>query len=113
MNLAQVKEAGIEYEAGLQRLSGNRDLYDRFLVRFFSDPTFNELNNSIAEKRYEEAYKQAKILEGLTKNLSMVDLCEPISEIVIKLEREELDKLPLFLKTANEKYLIAKSAVGL
>lgn len=89
MNIVKLQEAGINYEEGLKRFSNKAELYEKYLVKFFSDPLFAELGNYISEKNYTEAFKCAHTLKGLSGNLSITGLYKYISVMVEALRNNE------------------------
>lgn len=91
MNITQLKEAGIDYEAGLKRFANKPALYEKYLVKFFSDTSFAELGTYIAEGNITEAFKCAHTLKGLSGNLSINSFYKHISVMVEALRNNEVE----------------------
>ena len=59
MDIAKLKEAGIDYDEGLKRFANREDLYEKYLGKFPDDPAMSQLEAFLAEKNYAEAFKCA------------------------------------------------------
>ena len=93
MNIMELKNAGVDYESGLKRFSNKAELYEKYLVKFFSDTSFLALGNYISEKNYTEAFKCAHTLKGLSGNLSITSLYEHICVMVEALRNNEVESV--------------------
>lgn len=85
--LMQVK---IDYQEGLKRFSGQRNLYEKYLFGFQDDPMFHELEQAMEAQDYEKAFRRAHAFKGLVGNLSMVGLYRMVVPFVEAL-REGFD----------------------
>lgn len=75
----------IDYEDGLARFSGNKQLYEKFLYGFLKDETYNGIKKSIKEEDFVDAFKCAHTLKGISGNLSLQRLynaCIPFVEML-------------------------------
>lgn len=93
MNIEELKSAGIDYASGVKRFSNKAALYEKYLVKFFSDPSFSALGEYISGKDYEEAFKCAHTLKGLSGNLSLTGFYEQLSVMVEALRNNEPDSV--------------------
>ena len=77
-------EAGVDLDRTMERFMNNEGLYLKFLKRFPEDPNFAQMKENIAGGQYEEAFKNAHTLKGLSGNLglesfylSLIHISEP------------------------------------
>lgn len=77
--------AGVDYEKTLKRFSGNAALLERFARKFPTDPSFSQLDEAMAEKRYEDAEHAAHTLKGVAGNLGFQRLSELSGDVVEEL----------------------------
>lgn len=73
---------GIDYNEGVKRFSGNAAIYEKFLLKFLDDTTFEELDQAMQNRDYGTAFSAAHTLKGVTGNLSMNRLYEELVAFV-------------------------------
>lgn len=78
VNLDAFRDAGIDYEKGIERFMGNEELYLDFLMRFLYDSSFQEFCAGVAMEDMEMAEKALYTLRGTIANLSMDRLLSAI-----------------------------------
>lgn len=103
-----LKENGVDVEATIRRFMGNEAMYQKFLGKFIDDQNYNSLGKYLEVKDYEEAYKCAHTLKGVTANLGLIPIQQVVSELVEELrgkKAEEVDEV-----RANAKWQEVKSA---
>ena len=61
------------YDEALSRLMNER-LMERFLQKFLSDPSFNEIKDAIENKDGDKAFRGAHTLKGVSANLAFTKL---------------------------------------
>lgn len=66
--------AGVDYEEAVKRFSGNAGIYEKFLLKFEEDPSFQELDQAMKSQDYGTAFTAAHTLKGVSGNLSMNEL---------------------------------------
>lgn len=93
MNEKILKKAGIDCLAGIRRFSGNAALYEKYLKKFAADENFKLAKNAIEEKNYEDMLKYVHTLKGVTGNLSMTELFNSCSELVIVIRDKEFNRV--------------------
>ena len=54
-----LKEAGADVETTVRRFMGNEAMYEKFLKKLLDNPNFDNLKVNMADKDYEEAYRNA------------------------------------------------------
>lgn len=101
---AKLVEAGVDVKSALDRFMGRDDLLLRFLKKFGEDPNYEILKNSMAEKKYEEAFKAAHSLKGVCGNLSMVNLFQTISKEVEFLRGQQYEEAEKLFPRVVEEY---------
>lgn len=57
------------YQDVMERLQ-SETLVKRFAIKFLSDPSFGRLKAAVTERNYEEAFRAAHSLKGVSQNLS-------------------------------------------
>lgn len=83
----QLVEYGADVETALKRFMGKDALYMKFLVKFLDDKNFSGLEENLTAKDYDEAYKSAHALKGVTGNLGLLplfDIAAKLSEMLRK-----------------------------
>lgn len=74
-------ENGADVEGTLHRFMGNGALFLKFLLKFKDDQNFVLLRDSLDQKDYEEAFKAAHTLKGVTANLGLSPICDSASKL--------------------------------
>lgn len=82
MDLLDIENAGINYNEGLERFANNQALYEKFLFKFKNDPNFSDLQKYIKEEDWENAFKSAHALKGISGNLSLENIYDTTRKIV-------------------------------
>lgn len=74
MTLKECYEAlGGDYNGTLERLCTEK-LVERFAVKFLADESFPALQKAMAEGKYEDAFREAHTLKGVSINLGFTRL---------------------------------------
>lgn len=77
----KLEENGADVEGTLHRFMGNGALFLKFLVKFKDDHNFVLLRDSIEQKDYEEAFKAAHTLKGVSANLGLTPIYNSASRL--------------------------------
>lgn len=77
----QLIDNGADVEGALHRFMGNEALYLKFLIKFRSDANYAGLTESLDQANYEEAFKYAHTLKGVSANLGLDPICRPVSAL--------------------------------
>lgn len=77
----QLIENGADVEGTLHRFMGNEALFLKFLLKFKDDTNYSGLIESLDQENYEEAFKYAHTLKGVSANLGLDPICRPVSEL--------------------------------
>ena len=73
---------GIDINDGLRRMMGKESLYERCLKLFCTQARASKLCEYVLTEDYENAYKDAHSLKGVTGNLSITVLHDLYAEFV-------------------------------
>ena len=74
-------EAGIDYDSAMNLFMGKPEIFNRFLVKFKNDESYNQIKKAIADNDCEAAFKAAHTLKGVAGNLSFKELAKVASDI--------------------------------
>lgn len=74
MEIEVMNRAGIDYEDGLRRMSGNEALYRKFLKKFLQDGSMIRLKDCLSEGDMEGVYEAAHTLKGTSGTLTFGQL---------------------------------------
>lgn len=77
-----LQECGVNLEAALKRMKGNKKTYKLFLIEFFEDTDFADLKTSLDDEQVEDAFEYAHGLKGIAANLGLDNVYGPLSELV-------------------------------
>ncbi|MFG6355722.1 MAG: Hpt domain-containing protein [Acetatifactor sp.] len=91
----RLAENGADVEGTLHRFMGNEALYLKFLLKFKDDTNYRGLLNSLDGENYEEAFKYAHTLKGVSANLGLDPIGRPASALTELLRgkaAEEVDR---------------------
>lgn len=87
----------------------NDDRISKFLGIFFQDPTYNTLVETYSAGDLEGAFRAAHTLKGIGRDLGLVSISEPASELADML-RPNADGVPSDPDSAPPKYEQVKEA---
>ena len=78
MNIEILKACGVEYEEGLERFSGSRRLYEKYLKMLLSDPTYEEMRRAACEGDLQTAFEAGHKMKAFIGNLAIDGFYEKI-----------------------------------
>lgn len=113
----QLKNVGVDVDTGLKRFMNNEALYMKFLNKFLTEPTYEQLQECIQKEDYPEAFRQAHTLKGVSANLSLTLLADSVSRLVELLRNcenptEEISvKAKEYMDEITENYLEVSSVL--
>ena len=73
----RLAENGADVDGAIRRFMGNEALYSKFLGKFKDDASYENLLVSLDKEDFEEAFKCAHTLKGVSANLGL----DPIGQI--------------------------------
>ncbi|MCR5294318.1 MAG: Hpt domain-containing protein [Lachnospiraceae bacterium] len=80
--LKRLESFGFDIENARHRFLDDDDFYKESILSLARDPEFKILDDALREKRYEDAFRSAHNLKGVTLTLGAVPLSDPISRVV-------------------------------
>jgi len=105
-----LKEFGANVDEGLNRCMKNEALYLRLVATIPKEKSFDELKESISSGDLDTAFERAHALKGVTGNLSLTPLYDPIVQITELLRaRTEMDYTELVEEILAQRDKLAKS----
>lgn len=91
MNVEQCYKAmGSDYQNVLNRFGQSEAMVKKFARRFLQDPSFSELETSLAQEKAEEAFRAAHTLKGVCLNLGFDKLYEVSATLTESLRAREI-----------------------
>lgn len=112
MNFKLLEENGINVKSGINRFGNKEKLYEKYLLKFLNDNSFNELYEFMMHTDYEKAFMSAHTLKGIVGNLSLDNLYEPLCDLVEGLRKgNNLENAIKLLPIVKEKYDICVNAI--
>lgn len=103
---------GGDYQDVLTRLrSGER--IQRFLYKILEDKSYDTLISAMAAKEYEEAFRAAHTLKGISLNLSLTQLYASSNELTEALRvKPQAERAEALLARVKEDYALAVASIG-
>lgn len=77
----QLEENGADVDMTLKRFMGNEAIYMKFIMKFLDDKSYDGIKENLENKNYEEVFKSAHTLKGVTANLGL----DPINAVASQL----------------------------
>ena len=101
---------GGDYNEVLGRLYSEA-LVQKFVGKFLADQSFQLLSDSLNAGAYEDAFRAAHTLKGVTQNLSFTKLYHSSHEITEALRTKDYDLAKLLLPKVQEDYAKTVGAI--
>ena len=101
---------GGDYGEVLGRLYSEA-LVRKFIGKFLSDQSFQLLDDSMKAGNYEEAFRAAHTLKGVSQNLSFTRLYQSSHEITEALRTKDYDLAARLLQKVEEDYALTSAAI--
>ena len=89
----------------------SEDRVRRFVVKFLTDPSYDNLIKAYDEKNLEEAFRAAHTIKGICQNLSFTKLYESSHVLSDKLKAGEFDDTAEILEQVKADYARTVSAI--
>ena len=81
LTIEKLNNFGANTEEGLGRCYGNEALYLRLVGMIPAEASFDKLQSAIESNDLDAAFEAAHALKGITANVALTPLCEPVSEL--------------------------------
>lgn len=88
MSLEELRTFGADVDAGLARCMNNEALYLRLVEMAATDVSFAALGDYLKQGDLDKAFEEAHKLKGVTGNLSLTPLFNPVSALTELLRRK-------------------------
>lgn len=99
-----------DYQEVLGRLYSDA-LVQKFVGKFLSDQSFQLLESSLAAGNYDEAFRAAHTLKGVSQNLSFTKLYQSSHEITEALRTKDYDLAAQLLPKVEADYTQTAAAI--
>lgn len=98
------EQAGADYQDAMNRL-GSEALIKRFALKFLQDKSYEQLQEGLAQKDAEMAFRAAHTLKGVCANLGFESLFKVSSALTEQLRgKEEIRDCEELCKAVTEQY---------
>lgn len=101
---------GGDYQEVLGRLY-SESLVQRFVGKFLSDPSFQRLEDSLKAENYDEAFRAAHTLKGVSQNLSFTKLYQSSHELTEALRTKDYALAAQLFPTVEADYAQTAAAI--
>lgn len=93
-----------DIQGAIERLGKNETLYISCLRMFLKDPTMDKINETIKDKKWDEAFTVVHALKGLAGNMGFVPLMHSIGNLVVLIRAGKTNELNECLEIVNSNY---------
>lgn len=104
--------AGGDYAGVIGRLRTN-DRVAKFVTMFADDASYSNLVNNMADENWDEAFRAAHTLKGVSRDMGFIDLSDYASEITEALRASDIDRAKVLLPTVQEEYKKVADAIAM
>lgn len=111
MNIEKLKASGIDYEDGLSRFSGNRNLYEKYLRKLLTVTLYEEMKAALEKKDIKEAFECAHKFKAFIGNLSIAHFYEEIKNLTEELRAGEDRDFSEILQRLDREYEIILQSI--
>ena len=91
MNRYKLFQAGVNVNEALERLGGDKELYDDLLVHFKESPRYANLIRTLGKNDAAEAFQVAHALKGTAGNLGFTRLFTAMTPVVEALRAQNVE----------------------
>ncbi|MFP3155548.1 Hpt domain-containing protein [Lachnospiraceae bacterium ZAX-1] len=100
----ELEENGADVVGSIVRMARNENLYERILLKFLSDATYEKLKEDVAAKNYEEVFKGAHTLKGVSGNLGLNKLTDAVTIVLEKARNQTTDGIEQDMEAVTAAY---------
>lgn len=94
----------MDFDGTIERFANMEAMLVKFLKKFTSDPTFEELRNAVESKDFSTVERAAHTLKGVAGNLGFQKLFHINQEIVDAVRNNKLDEINLLFEKDKQEY---------
>ena len=104
LSIQALKDLGVNTQEGMTRCLNNEQFYFRLINKAMADPGFDKLKDALEAGDLDTAFELAHALKGVTGNLALTPLFNPLSEMTEMLRtRTAADYTPLVTAMVDAK----------
>lgn len=92
MDVKILTDADIDYEQGVRRFVGNKELFEKMLRCFLAENDFQEAKDALEKKEFDAMYRHIHTMKGVCGNLSINGLYRACTNLSELLRNKEYDK---------------------
>lgn len=81
LSIQALNDFGVNTAEGMTRCLNNEQFYFRLIGKAVADPGFEKLRDAVAAGDMDKAFELAHALKGVTGNLALTPLFEPVSQM--------------------------------
>ena len=108
LSIQKLQELGVNTKEGLERCLNNEMFYFKMVKKAMADDSVEKLKLAIEANDLDKAFEIAHNLKGVTGNLALTSLYEPVAEMTDLLrERKQMDYSAYVETITNKKQEIA------
>lgn len=111
MNVKILKDAGVDYNAGLDRFVNNADLYERMLHEFIRENEFGDAETALESNDLKSFGEHIHTMKGVTGNLSITPLFEKCCLIMTLIHEGKAELIPVEAEITFELYKAVAAAI--
>ena len=111
MNRYKLFQAGVDVNDALERLGGDKALYENLLVHFKESHRFADLQKAMEDKDAAQAFQLAHALKGTAGNLSFTRLFDALLPVVEALRAGDVDLAQASLPELEVAYQVLMEAI--
>ena len=89
----------VDYEGAMRRFCSNDEMYEKFLLKFLSDPNYSKIRPA-----FDDALIAAHTLKGVSANLGLNSIFRICAEIVDNIRADEPKKAMELLPALDMEY---------
>ena len=112
MNKDALVAAGLDYDDGVRRCSGNVEFYEKLLAMFLDDPNMAEARERLQAKDYDGLFNSVHEIKGMSGNLSITAVYREASKMVELLRAGDNDAATAALSDLEAAYDKASAAIS-
>lgn len=112
MNRYKLYKAGVDITGALERLGGDKELYEELLKTFRQGTRVSDLENAMAEGNVQKAFAAAHALKGESGNMGFTRLYDAVCQLVEKLRVGDLSDTQPMLTEIKAAYQVLTEAIG-
>ncbi len=94
----------VDYEGAMRRFCSNDEMYEKFLLKFLSDPNYSKIRPAFEDGKLDDALIAAHTLKGVSANLGFNSIFRICAEIVDSIRADEPKKAMELLPELDREY---------